>query len=222
MHLQVKSIKKEAPFTLSILFEKPVAFQFYPSQFIDVAVNIKNPDNSRIYSFSSSPTEEFLMITLREGFSPHKKKLQNLKPGDLVTISHPNGTYTLDESSPAVMLAGGVGIASHRSMIKFALDSKLKTPITLIYSNPDENFIFKQELDLWQKQYPKLTIHYINTTKNGRLTKDKLESLYPKYQILDTIYYLAGPPSFVEDMEKILTQLQVDRVNIRLDSFDGY
>jgi glycine betaine catabolism B len=220
--LTVKQTKKHDNNTLSILFKKPAGFQFYPAQFIDVAVDIPNPDKGRIYSLSSSPTEDFLMITLRYGITEHKKRLQTLKVGESVEISHPNGTYTLDENSPAVMLAGGVGIASHRSMIKFAVDSKLKIPITLIYSNPDENFIFKRELDFWQKQYPKLTIHYLNTTKSGRLTKDKLITFYPKYQILDTIYYLAGPPSFVEDMEKILTQLKVDRVNIRLDSFDGY
>jgi ferredoxin-NADP reductase len=221
MKLTVKQVKKEADQTISILFNKPPAFQYYPAQFIDVAVDIKG-DNSRIYSFSSSPTEDYLMITLREGISDHKKRLQTLKPGDEVTVTHPNGTYTLDDSSPAVMLAGGVGIAPHRSMIKFAFDQKLKTPLTLIYSNSNEKFAFKGELDEWQKNYSNLKIHYIVTSKNGRLTKEKLSFLDSLFIIHNSIFYLAGPHSFVEEMEKILAQLKVDRVNIRLDSFDGY
>ncbi len=233
MKLVVKERRIEAPQTVSLVFEKPSGFQFYPAQFIDVGVEIDDPDNSRIYSLSSSPTEDDLWITFREGISAHKKKLQTLGPGDEVSITHPNGTYTLDERSPAVMLAGGIGIAPYRSMIKFAVDQKLDTPLLLIYSNSDEKFAFKEDLDKWQKEYPKLTIHYIITSRDGRLTKDKLERIFHepitnnhKQSLrpigLEPIYYLAGPPSFVEDMERILAQLGVDRVNIRLDSFDGY
>lgn len=221
MKLKIKSVKTEGDNYLSILFHKPKGFQFYPAQFIDVSVDIPNPDNSRIYSLSSSPTEDFLMITLRHGISDHKKKLQTLKSGDEITITHPSGTYTLDESSPAVMLAGGVGIAPHRSMIKYAVDHNLDTPLTLIYSNSDENFIFKDELDSWQKQVPNLKIHYIITGKDGRLDAEKF-TLYPIPYSFTPIFYLAGPPSFVDDMEKILKSLGVDSTNIRLDSFDGY
>lgn len=222
MFLTVKQIKKGPGNSLSIIFEKPKDFQFYPAQFIDLQVNISNPDNSRIYSLSSSPTEDYLMITLRAGVSDHKKKLQSLKPGDTVTITHPNGTYTLDENSPAVMLAGGVGIAPHRSMIKFAVDQKLKTPLTLIYSNTEDDFIFKDELNSWQKDYPKLHIIYVDTKKSGRITVEKLSSILPTTNHQLPIYYLAGPPGFVSDMEQILKNTGVDSTNIRLDSFDGY
>jgi glycine betaine catabolism B len=220
MELVVKQTKKEAGDVLCVLFKKPKRFSFYCAQFIDIS--FPDINYSRIYSLSSSPTEDYLMITFKPGISEHKKKLMNLKPGDKITITHPNGTYTLDESSPAVMLAGGVGIAPHRSMIKFAVDNNLNIPITLIYSNTDSNFPFKKEFDSWQKLYPKFNIYYMETSKSGRVTKEKLSTLDSRLLTLDTIYYLAGPPSFVEDMDKILTQLGVDRVNIRLDSFDGY
>jgi ferredoxin-NADP reductase len=225
MNLTVKRIKNETEDILSIFFDKPKDFQFYPAQFIDLQVDIPNPDNSRIYSLSSSPTEEDLMITFKKGISDHKKKLQSLKKGDEVTITHPSGTYTLDESSPTVMLAGGVGIAPHRSMIKYAVDQKFKIPLHLIYSNRNSNFPFKNELELWKKEYPNLKIDYIETSKSGRLTQQKLTDLlfHQLYRYTDPpIFYLAGLPSFVEDMEKILNSLGIDHTNIRLDSFDGY
>ncbi len=230
MNLLVQQIKEEASNVLSLIFEKPIGFQFYPAQFIDVSVDlpagrqgIKNPDNSRIYSLSSSPTEDFLMITFKKGISDHKKKLQTLKPGDKVSITHPNGTYTLDESSPAVMLAGGVGIAPHRSMIKFAVDQKLNIPITLFYSNSTDDFLFKKELEEWKKLYPKLVIHYIIPIKTGRIDEFTLkESAEFLLKNRECIYYLAGSPNFVASMNQTLLHIGQDSTNIRLDSFDGY
>ena len=121
------------------------------------------------------------------------------------------------------MIAGGIGITPFRSMIKYAFDQKLKTPITLIYSNSDENFPFKKELDQWQNDLPNLTIHYLNTTETGRLGKEKLTSLINStFYILHSTFYLAGPPKMVDDFEKMLLDLGVDETNIRYDRFDGY
>ena len=37
-------------------------------------------------------------------------------------------------------------------MIKYNVDKKLGIPMYLIYSNSDSEFVFKNELDLWQKE----------------------------------------------------------------------
>ena len=216
MLLKVKKLKKEARDAFSIIFERPKKLDYYPGQYL----TIKYQKIQREFTIASSPTENFLMITTRAGLSPLKKFLANLKPEDKLESDHPAGTYTLDTSSPSVIIAGGIGVTPARSMIKYALDQRLKIPITLIYSNSNENFIFKKELDLWQKQYPKLTIHYIITAHDGRLTEDKLQKLYPRKASL--IFYLAGPPVMVDDFEEILLKLGIDETNIRTDRFDGY
>ena len=212
MQLEIKAIKKEAGGVFSLLFSKPENFIFYPGQYLDIG---------RILSISSSPTEDFVMLTYKTGISSFKKMLEKVKIGDLFSSSHPAGTVVMDNSSPIVMIAGGIGITPHRSMIKWAVDSKADLPITLIYSNSDEDFIFKEELDSWVKQYPKLKIHYIVTSKDGHLNPDKLKSFLPPYSILHTIYYLAGPPGLVDDFENILLSLSIDETSIRTDRFDG-
>ena len=227
MILTITQVKKETKDTYSIIFDKPKNFQFYPGQYLDIKLNLSFPRKresiqSRIFSISSSPSEDFLMITYKLGVTPYKKFIENLKPGDTVESSHPAGTVVIDDSSPIVMLAGGIGIAPHRSMIKWAVDRKLNVPITLIYSNSDSDFIFKKELDPWLKLYPKLTIHYIITSKDGHLTEEKLKFLDSRLLTLDSIFYLAGPPSMVDDFEKILLNLGVESFNIRTDRFDGY
>lgn len=219
MQLKLIDIKKENKDCFSLIFEKPLNFNFYPGQFIDIQTN----SGSRTFTIASSPTEKFLMITTRKGISDFKKSMEKLKKGDFVQISHPAGTFILDESSPAVFIAGGIGITPFRSMVKYAFDQELKTPITLIYSNPDENFLFKDELDNWQKGLRNLKIVYVNTGRQDRLDKNKLELfINRKSLIINPIYYLAGSQSMVYDISKQLSNSGIDEINIRTDSFDGY
>ena len=230
MKLLVKKIKRESSDSISIIFERPKNLNFYPGQYLDIGFVTKKGIDSRIMSISSSPSEDFLMITYKIGISPYKIALQDLKPGDIVESTHPAGTVVIDDSGSIVMIAGGIGIAPHRSMIKWVVDrsrldrdKKFNLPITLIYSNSDKDFIFKKELDQWVKLYPKLNIHYVVTSKDGRLTEAKLQQfLILSSTNLVPIHYLAGPPSMVDDFENILLKLGVDETNIRTDRFDGY
>lgn len=218
MQLKIKKIISRSKDIFSLILEKPESFTFYPGQYLDVELPIRSPDKlgkSRTFTISASPTEEFLMITTTKSASKFKKTMGNLKKGDNITATHPIGTFILDESSPAIFIAGGIGITPFRSMIKYAIDQKLTTPITLIYSNSDSNFLFKKELEDWRRHLPNLTIIYHNSTQKGHLSKLPPTTHLP-------IYYLAGPPSFVDDMEKILLDLGIDEINIRYDRFDGY
>ena len=219
MQLRVKDVKRESKNSFSLILEKPTGFSFYPGQFLDIG----SPRGGvgRIFSISSSPTEDFIMLTCKITSSSFNKKLRSLKEKDLVSSSHPAGTVVIDDSSPLVLMPGGIGITPHRSMIKWAVDRKLNLPITLIYSNSDSDFIFKEELDFWQKQYPKLEINYIITGKDGRLDELRFNKLYPKPYTLNPIFYLAGPPAMVDDFEEILLKLGVDSTSIRTDRFDG-
>lgn len=213
--------KKISENYFSLIFEKQNNFSFYPGQYLDIKLAVKDPSgNTRAFTISSSPTEDFLMITPKKGISPFKKFMEQLKVGDIIESSHPAGTFTLDETSAAIFIAGGIGITPFRSMIKYATDQKAKTPITLIYSNSDEDFPFKEELNKWQKDYPKLDIIYHNSKQNGRLDNTKLPTAVGKN--VNTIFYLAGTHSFVNYMEKILISSGVDKTNIRYDRFDGY
>ncbi len=209
MILKVKQTKEETKDVLSIIFEKPSSFLFYPGQYLDIELG----HESRAFTISASPTEDFLMLSTKHGHTPFKKILETLKPGYEIKTSHPAGTFILDESSPAVFIAGGIGITPFRSMIKYCFDQKIQTPITLFYSNTDDDLVFKKDLDKWMEKLPNLKIIYINTTKQGYLNLETIENI---------IYYLAGPPKMIDSFEKMLVDKGVDKTNIRYDHFDGY
>ncbi len=220
MKLRIKERINKTKNIYSLIFEKPNNFNFYAGQYLDITLNTSDRFKSREFTIASSPTEDFLMITTKKGESEFKKALEKLRARDLVETTHPAGTFTLDETTPSVFIAGGIGITPFRSIIKYVLDNKLNSPVTLVYSNSTDDFLFKEELDEWSKQLPNLIIHYINTSKNGRLNKTKLATAAPKN--VNNIYYLVGRSSFVDSMEKILLKLGVDETNIRYDRFTGY
>lgn len=223
MFLKVLEKKPETDQVFSLILEKPTGFTFYPGQYLDIKLPVKDPNgNTRAFTISSSPTENFLMVTPKKGLSKYKKFMESLKIGDVINTSHPAGTFTLDESTPAMFIAGGIGITPFRSIIKYAGDHKLKTSITLVYSNSDDHFLFKDELDKWQKKLPNLKVIYIITSRDARLDKPGFLKLYPIPYTLTPIYYLAGPPKMVDDFETMLLELGVDETNIRFDRFDGY
>ncbi len=212
MILKVLEKKTETKDVFSLVFEKPASFSFYPGQYLDYELN----GDTRAFTISASPTDKFLMLTTKKGQSEFKKALAKLKPGDEIKTSHPAGTFILDENSPAVLIAGGIGITPFRSMIKYAHDQKLSTPVTLLYSNSDKDFVFKQELEKWKQGLENLIIVYHNSSQSSHLTK------LPSTTYHLPIYYLAGPPKMVDSFEKILLDQGVDKTNIRYDQFDGY
>lgn len=219
MDLKIKDIKSINPQTVSIIFHKPENFTFYPGQFIDLEIK----DDTRSFSIASAPSEEHLIITTKLGISEFKKNILSLKQGDTLKSSHPAGTFTLEQTSPGVFIAGGIGITPFRSMIKHNTDLNLKSPITLIYSNSNHEFIYKDDLENWQVENPNLQITFLNSAILGRLDTPKLKQILNfKLQDPNTIYYIAGSPNFVKDMQKGLLEHGVDEINIRSDEFDGY
>lgn len=221
MELKVIENRIENRDCFSIVFEKPNGFSFYPGQYIDITLAVKNR-NIKPFTISASPTEKYIMITAKAGISQFKKKLKSLKEGDTVNISHPAGTFVLDENSPAVMIAGGIGITPFRSMIKYAVDKKLKTPLTLLYSNSTLDFPFKKELDALAQTLPSLKIIYNHTSQDGRLAKERLSQLQTPNYKLQTIFYIAGPVKMMEDIRNVLLSMGIPNVNMRTDEFTGY
>jgi glycine betaine catabolism B len=103
----------------------------------------------RHFTISSSPTEDFLMITTRIRDTPYKKRLSSLEKGTIVKVRGPQGKFILHEdySKPAVFLSGGIGVTPFRSMIKYATDKQLPIKIVMFDSNRNqENTYSKKNL----------------------------------------------------------------------------
>jgi ferredoxin-NADP reductase len=207
---------------LSAYFDRPANFVFEAGDWIDIQFENQQFNGGITYSLSSSPTESDLRITFRVGISEFKKALQTIKPGDRLYISQYGNDYgfQLKKNQSSVLIAGGVGIAPFRSMLKEMYDSGDHSDVELIYLNKDDKFLFKEELDIWSQHLPNLSISYITTDEINRKKREKL--------ILSLIgssnqnFYISGPPSMVESNEHLLIDHGIHVRDIRIDSFGGY
>lgn len=219
--LKVKELRKEATDYLSIVFERPRGLTYEPGNWMDIRFPVPEFPVGKTYSFVSSPTEPDIMISFRKGISKFKKALETVNPGDIMIITqHGTNGFLLNKRYQSVFIAGGIGIAPFRSMIKESIDTNSKGDITLIYLNHTENFPFKEEFDAWQKTYPYLSVHYVVTGQEGRLTKEKILQLIP--HITESMNYIAGSPGMVISVEKILKEIGIRKEDIKTDSFTGY
>lgn len=207
---------------MSVYFRRPVGFEYDAGDWIDINFVNQRPDGGTTYSLSSSPTESELAITFKLGVSPFKKALQNLRAGDAMYVSQYGNDYGfhLKENRASLLIAGGIGIAPFRSMVKDLFDNRSKNDVRLVYMNKGESFVFAESIDTWNQALPNLRVTYINTEALNRKKRDKL--------LLDAIsrpahyYYIAGPEGMVEATEHLLIDNGVDARHIRIDSFGGY
>lgn len=220
--LVVKSLISETPDYWSIFFHRPVNFHYEAGDWIDIEFPGVESGGGKTYSLSSSPTDPDLRITFREGVSPLKKALRGTKPGDKLVITQYGNDYgfQLRANKSSVLIAGGVGIAPFRSMLKEMFDQNSKNSVQLIYLNQTEEFLFKEQLEEWKNSLPNLKIDYVATQELNRKKREKLLiSLIgnPSQQ-----FYIAGPPGMVESTTRLIASLGVQDRDVKTDIFGGY
>ena len=219
--LIVKQIRHESANHVSIVFERPVGFTYAPGDWIDIQFDVESRTITKTFSFSSSPTEPDIMITYKTGISLFKARLQSLRPSDKVAIyQYGNSGFGLDERYDLVMIAGGVGIAPFRSMIRYLYDSQQPQTITLLYQSRTNDFPFKDELASFERTQQNLKIIYIDSTLKGRLKHAMIFEYITDSQ--SPLYYIAGPPGMVDSTERFLIASGIAPADIMDDEFSGY
>lgn len=179
----------------------------------------------RYYSISSSPTERrYVDVTIKaQPGTPLFESLFNIKPGSMMQVSGPYGSFTLPEDITGhfYFLAAGSGVAPFRSMVKFLLDTQAPSVAWLLHSvRTPSDLIFKDEFLLWASE--SRNFHYVPTftrteevvagAETGRIHEQLIKKHVP---IEKGIFFLCGLPAFVTDMEHLLTQtmkIPVDRI----------
>ena len=223
-HIELIALRRESeqPGYWSVYFARPENFIFEAGDWIDLQFEDQSLKGGITYSISSSPTERDIRISFREGISEFKRALQSTQPNDRLIISQYGNDYNfqLKKNQSSVLIAGGVGIAPFRSMLKEMYDNKDKNTVTLIYLNQNENFLFKDEIDTWSKALPNLSVSYISTKEINRKKREKL--ILSLIKNPNQNFYISGAPAMVESHEHLLIDAGVQVRDIRIDSFGGY
>lgn len=220
--MRLRLVKKqiEAKDTVSFFFSSSEKFTWQAGQYAYITLG----EITKQFTIASSPTEEFVQVTTRiRQDSKFKQNLDKIEIGQEIEARGPFGSFVLEKNTiNNIFLAGGIGITPFRSMIKYNVDKKLNIPMFLIYSNSDSEFVFKKELDQWQKANKFVKIYYHDSSESGHLDMTKLSSLLKAYSLEHIAFWSVGPPAFVNSMEDILEGLNIPQDQTKTEKFIGY
>jgi ferredoxin-NADP reductase len=209
----------ETPGFRSLFFARPRGFSFEAGDWMDLNLPDNQPAGGTTYSFASSPDEPELRITFRDGQSPFKRVLHAAEPGDRFVIAEYGNDYgfQLSEHRASTLIAGGVGVAPFRSMLAQMAGADSRNAVRLIYFNSSADFLYRNELDAWQRQLAGLTVHCVATKELKRKDRERLlrELIAEPMQQ----FYISGPSGMVQNTRQALRRFGVDEAVIKIDDF---
>jgi ferredoxin-NADP reductase len=223
--------------TMAFHFEKPRGFLFKAGQYVDLTLLGPQPGSTNglthTFSIASSSFAEDLVVTTRMRDTVFKRALSALPIGAEVRIEGPMGSFVLHNNiaRPAVLLAGGIGIAPFLSILSYVVAERLRHPMVLFYANRYfEDAPFMDALWKLAEANPRIRFVPTFTRMPPNYRGWKGETGYISTEMLSTyvgslrgpIYYLAGPPTMVATVCRTLTDAGVDQDDVRTEEFAGY
>ncbi|MCL7475543.1 MAG: FAD-dependent oxidoreductase [Methanosarcinales archaeon] len=213
----------------SYRFDRPPDFLYLPGQYVMVQVENNGNMIQKTFSLSSSPTEEgYLEITKKFTGHEFSDALKAREVGDELGLDGPRGSFILNEQEKnIVMLAGGIGVTPFRSMIKYSMDRDLDNTIVLICSNrTEEDIIFSDEFRSMMRS-GRLSMVLTCTRPSdqwkgicGRIDRTMIQKEVT--DLLQSLFYICGPPSMVQSMREPLEEMEVPKERILFEDFYGY
>ncbi len=234
--LRIASIVTETPSVRTFRLlpsssDRLIPFTFVPGQFLNLAFGIGGARMNRSYSISSSPTpRDYVDLTVRReprgAVSRHIYDLLNV--GDEIETGGPVGrfTFTGTEADSIVLIAGGVGITPMMSIMRYLTERSWAGEIFFLYAcRTPTDFIFADAVAALQRLNAKLhvavTISHADGTDwtgpRGRITKEWLTQTVP--DLASRRIHLCGPPSMMDSVKAILTELDVPPERLKTELF---
>jgi ferredoxin-NADP reductase len=195
-----------------------------------VLVGNHGHEKRRPYSIAAAPEDstrdgclELLVGVNSEGApGPHL----TLEPGQLVDVEGPLGSFTFPQAPEErrfVFIAGGTGIAPLRAMLRRALTLPHRN-IGLFYSvrTPDE-FAYESEwrglADAGEIELRQTVTRASDTDWKGPRGRLNREALAELVHDPATLCFVCGPPALVDEIPKLLTELGIPRVRIKIEEW---
>lgn len=223
--------------TMAFQFERPRNFVFRAGQSLDLSLfGLAEESPQRLthtFSIANDPSDEEIMVVTRMRDTAFKRRLSALPIGTEALIEGPMGSFTLHNNTarPAVLLAGGIGIAPFLSIVSHAQKEALRHRIILFYANRLlEDAAFIDALRGLERVNPRFSFVPTFTRANadrdewkgetGHISPEMLHRRVGKLQ--GPIFYIAGPLSMVAAARLTLVETGVDEDDIRTEEFAGY
>ncbi|MCX2718564.1 ferredoxin--NADP reductase [Lentiprolixibacter aurantiacus] len=235
--LTVSQIQTLTPNAVAITFaigeENRNAFQFKAGQYITIKKEISGTELRRSYSISSAPENMEITIGVKRvdggGFSDFANN--NLKEGDVLEVSAPEGRFIFDSSEKrdVIAFAAGSGITPIMSIARTVLNNHPESRFVLIYGNQNRSeTMFYDELQELQKEYTDRFIMQMVYSRSreddalfGRIDTSvvnfALKNKFKEYEFDN--YYLCGPESMINVVRNVLDKKGISSEKVFFELF---
>lgn len=220
---------------------------FRPGQFLTISLDVANGTTdartiTRCYSLSDGPDPARYRLTVKRVPAPHdlpevlpglssNHLHDHVRVGDVLRAKAPSGRFYIDpdESVPAVLVGGGIGITPMMSMLSWCLANQPRREVRLYYGlrNGDEH-AFKARLEELAASHPALSLHVVYSRPAptdvqgrdyqhvGHVDVELLRRTLPhgRHQ-----FYVCGPPAMMQSLVPALAAWGVPVADIRYEAF---
>jgi benzoate/toluate 1,2-dioxygenase reductase subunit len=197
---------------------------FLPGQYVNISV--PGTDLTRSYSFSSAPGDERLsfLVKISPGGVMSDFLTERAAVGDQLSFTGPHGSFFLREAErPALLLAGGTGLAPVLSILRTLRAEGSTRPMHLVYGvSSDEDLVELDTINNLAAELENLTWDHCVADPNSRaVNKGFVMSLIKPEHLYEgeLAVYLCGPPPMVEAVRSHFADAGVEPTGFYYEKF---
>ena len=202
-----------------------------PGQFLTFSFLFDGRRETRCYSICSSPARSgYIEITPKRVAKGLVSVFLNDRAaiGMTVEATGPFGQFCLlPEDKKIVLLAAGSGITPMMAMLRYLDDLCLDTQATLVYCvRTRDDIMFRQELEEFRGRLKNFQYDVLLSQPDadwpgprGHISREFIGGNVPGFEA--RIFFLCGPPPFMDAARRILIDLGVAPDQIRQETFGG-
>lgn len=203
---------------------------YVPGQYLGLSLVIDGEEVRRNYSLSQAPNGRSYRISVKREPSGLVSNYlhQSVGVGDVLNVFPPAGDFTLKpNTTPLVLISGGVGITPTLAMAEAALAEGQRDVIFIHYARNGDVHAFGETIDGWAVNHPQFKAHIVYEqgtpsdggwpTMIGRPELAHLEQWLPESRNYDS--YLLGPKPFMAFVRKSLLSLGLPEANVHCEFF---
>jgi CDP-4-dehydro-6-deoxyglucose reductase len=203
-------------------------FQFHAGQYLDILLR---DGRRRSFSMASSPSSELIELHIRKvpDGSFTGEVFNEMKEKDMLRIQGPFGTFILrdDNSRPAILIAGGTGLAPLKSMLEKIREEGCDRTLHLYWGvRGVRDLYFHKELNQWTKELDCLTYTPVLSEPDSTegwsgatgWVHEAVLADFPDLQGFDV--YASGPPPMINAIQNTFAGKGLQQGHFYFDSFE--
>jgi len=229
---RVTNVRAErgSSWTLTLEPEGHALMKFRPGQFAWLTLG-RSPFRAREHPFSfsgSAADPQALHFTIKE-LGDFTRTIKHVKVGERAFVDGPHGVFTTDfhPNAPGfVFIAGGVGIAPIRSILRTLADRGDTRPLRLVFGNATwDRILFREELEALPGRLNLAVIHVLQepppgwSGPAGVLSPQVVRQAIPA-EVRPFTFFMCGPKPMTDSVQRTLREMGIPLAQIHLELFD--